>query len=262
MTSYNEIKAVNWSLLKHYFKSPLHVKYAMEHPREDTEAMSLGSLLHLAILEPHKLKDVHSYERLDWRTKEGRIQRAEIEGLQAAGVMCVSRKEFESVKGMADAVFAQPSAKKIVGAVSETEKVLQAEVAGVKCKGLADFYSEKGKFIGDFKTTSKDPRFFGFQKEAANYHYFGQAAFYMRLCKAMGLEVDTFFWIVIESEAPHGVCIHRLSDVTQSSCDIAIDRFLGWHLHFTTTERWRGYDDVIQTLDCPDWYFKKMEALQ
>jgi hypothetical protein len=262
MINYSDIEAANWSLLKNYFRSPAHVKYAMDNPREQTDSMALGTLLHMAILEPHKLKDVYSYTKLDGRTKAGIKQQSEINEMLAAGVTVAAQSEVDTVSAMASALFANSTAKKIVTAVTETEKVLQAELLGLPCKGLADFFSETVRFAGDIKTTAKDARFFSFQSEAAKYHYFGQATFYMRLCAAMGIPVDAFFFLVIESAPPHGVCVYQLSEVTKSTCDIAIDGILAKHKACLATNYWPAYSESLEPLEAPDYYYRKMESMQ
>lgn len=259
---YEDIEALNHSTLKLHFKSPAHVKHYLENGRKETAEMARGTLLHLAILEPHKLSDVMVYDKLDGRTKEGRTQREELEEARESGVLTAPRAELERVSEMAQSVFAHSDANKIVKAVSECEKILQGELLGIKCKGLADFYSEKGQFLGDLKTTSKDPRFFSFQREAANFHYYTQAAFYLLLCKAMNIKADAFFWIVVESEPPYGVCVYPLSEVTRSTCDLAIEALLERHKACEATDYWPCYSEPMQPLDAPDYYFSKLEALR
>lgn len=259
---YEEIDAVNHSLLKWYFRSPAHVKHVMENGTERSEAMSRGTLLHLAILEPHKLEGVMVYDKLDGRTKAGKAQAQELEEAQAAGVLTAPKAELERVAAMAESVFAHHDASKIVKAVTQTEMLLQGELCGMKCKGLADFYSEPGEFLGDLKTTSKDARFFSFQREAANFHYYTQAAFYLMLCAKMGIKADAFIWIVVESEPPYAVCCHPLSDVTKAACDLAIESLLERHKTCQMLNQWPAYGDPMQPLDAPDYYFSKLEALR
>jgi hypothetical protein len=259
---YRDIDAVNWSILKHHFESPAHVKYVMENGTEESEEQSLGSLLHLAILEPHKLKDLHVYERLNWTTKAGRAQKKEVQELQAAGVQTATQQAVDDVNRMAEVVFAHHDASKLVKSVSATEMMLQAELHGVPCKGLADFYSKKGQFLGDLKTTGVGARYHSFQKDAAKWHYYGQAAFYLLLCKALGIPADAFFWIVIETKPPHSVYVYQLSEVTQASCNMCIETFLQKHRVCKQTNYWPLPDGSIQPLDAPEYYFKQMEALQ
>ena len=50
---YEDVPGVNISTLKELWsKSPLHYRYRLEHPREETPALTLGIATHMAILEP------------------------------------------------------------------------------------------------------------------------------------------------------------------------------------------------------------------
>jgi exodeoxyribonuclease VIII len=51
---YRAAHGLNWSRLKVLDKSPLHYKHALENPRADTPALSLGRAFHCALLEPDR----------------------------------------------------------------------------------------------------------------------------------------------------------------------------------------------------------------
>ena len=259
--NYKKEAGVNWSTLKHFFRSPAHVRHYIDQQESaPSQAQSLGVLQHMALLQPELFeKSVYAYDKIDGRTADGKAQKKEIDALRESGKLCLERDAYDKLCGMSRAVFAHEDAKQILNAVDATEKPIFWEEKGIKCKGLLDMYSERGKFIGDIKTTSQDCRFFSFQYEAAKYHYYGQAAYYLRGAKILDLPVTDFIWLVVETEPPHGVAVYQLSEVTQSSCQVMIDAFLAKWQACVTTQKWPAYNEPITPLDAPESYFRKLE---
>ena len=70
---YRQKPGVNKSSLVEMLRSPLHYRYALEHPREDTPAMKMGRAIHSAFLTPEQfVVDFAEAPACDRRTKEGR----------------------------------------------------------------------------------------------------------------------------------------------------------------------------------------------
>ena len=47
---------INFSTLKHMARSPMHYRYALEHPPAETPAMLLGRATHTAVFEPDRFQ--------------------------------------------------------------------------------------------------------------------------------------------------------------------------------------------------------------
>ena len=61
-------------------KSPMHFRYALDHPREETTAMAFGTALHCYVLEPEKFAERYVIcEKIDRRTTAGKAKLAEID---------------------------------------------------------------------------------------------------------------------------------------------------------------------------------------
>jgi hypothetical protein len=75
---YAAIPAINWSTLKYLDVSPRMLRWRVEHPRHDTDALDLGRAIHCAILEPERFASEYIAEPDfgDLRTNTAKAQRA------------------------------------------------------------------------------------------------------------------------------------------------------------------------------------------
>jgi hypothetical protein len=255
---YLELEGVNWSTLKHFYKSPAHVKAYMEKEREETEATRKGTWQHLAVLEPEVLaeKAIAIPNFGDGRTKAAKEAKAAFyEEHQDKEI--IPEKTFNELVGMSRAVWSHSEARKLLESVTETERPIQWLDTNIKCKGLIDMVTSKG-IIVDLKTTD-DVRAHKFSRKAADFCYYEQASYYLRGCKAMGLPLDAFCWIAVESTAPFCVRVYTLRESDRLACENVIDAFLAkWH-YCTMCGDWPGYQNPIEELAAPDYKLTSME---
>lgn len=268
---YWEIEAVNQSLLKNFFKSPAHVKaYADGQCKQDTSSMGLGTLQHMALLEPEKLQDAYiaapdfgHQRKTDTTTTEqarsNREAKAEwYENNQDKEI--IPAAEFEKLVGMSGAIWSNAECKALLKSIEMVEMPVVWEDNGVKCKALIDMYSPKGLVV-DLKTTD-DCRHHRFQSSAVKYGYFFQAAFYLRGCQKAGLKAQDFIWIVVESKAPYAVQLFTLPDIAKISYENVIDVFLMKYNACTQTGHWPAYSTDFRPLEVPDYHINQLEAIQ
>lgn len=256
---YLELEGVNWSTLKHFYKSPAHVKVYLDSPREETPSMAKGTLQHMAILEPDKFTESVAVmpDFGDLRFKESKEKKkAWIDDHQ--GLIPCDAKTYSDLFGMSKAIWANSDAKALLTCCTETERPLQWSEGPVKCKGLLDIVTSKG-IIADIKTTD-DVRPFSFAKKAAAMHYYEQAAYYLRGARAAKLPLDRFLWIAIESSAPYSVRVYSLKESDRIAADNVLDSFLAKYWACKETDKWPGYQAGIEELECPDWHLSKMES--
>ena len=72
---YTDAKGIRSSLLKQILITPAHYQFALQHPKETTAAMSLGTALHAALLEPAAFDAAFAVvPKVDRRTRDGKDQ--------------------------------------------------------------------------------------------------------------------------------------------------------------------------------------------
>lgn len=269
MEDYLKVDAVNWSTLKHFFKSPAHVKAYMDTPPRDTKATTLGTLQHMALLEPEKLKDeciaapdFGPLRKTDTTTsEEGKANKlAKLDFYeQNKGKNIIPAADYEKLIGMSQAVYANKECSTLLKSIEITEMPIFWDDNGVKCKGLVDMYSKKGIII-DLKTT-EDCRYHIFQKKAVQYGYFGQATYYLRGAEKAGLKADHFIWIVVETVAPYAVQIFTLPDLAKIAFNNVIDAFLLRYSTCKQLDKWPPYSTEIQSLEVPEYHLTTLEGV-
>jgi exodeoxyribonuclease VIII len=161
-----------------------------EYP--STNALDIGTAIHLAILEPEKIESSFFFSQSnDGRTKEFKN---DVEDNPDKIVLKAS--DWQMLSGMRDAFLRRKMLSDIVSK-SSVEQIATKTINGVACKGKADIiYDSIGKRIGvDYKTTSSSID--DFLWTASKYNYDRQAWMYMQL-----FDLEEFWFIVQEKYYP------------------------------------------------------------
>ena len=205
---YNEIPAVRRSALWEIRKSPMHYKYAIEHPEEPTEALQFGIAAHKFILEPETFFDEFvTVPKIDRRTKVGKEEWAK---LLASGKEFVTESDMDTIRAMNEAIMAHPTANALL-------KTGRHEVAfqwlegttNEPCKCRADCLTEyKGdKYIVDYKTTTSCEDG-AFERACRSYGYKLQAAMYTDGVFNQTFEEYGFAFVAQEKKPPYAVRVY------------------------------------------------------
>lgn len=248
---YRAFRAANYSTLKAGRESALAMRYAIETPREATEAMDLGRAVEemafgspdAVVIAPH----------VDRRTKAGKAEWATWTAANV-GKIVLTGDAYDDAVRMNDRLAANPDAV----ALTRGAKFRQAvavwvdEVTGVTCKARIDALTP-GVCLTDLKTTraALDDRSLGAEVARMGYHI--QAAFYadgFRACTG----IDTpFTLVVVQNRPPFDAVVKRLDDV-------AIEAGRKWYRHLLgvwktgkETGNWPGVATGIGTLEIPKW---------
>lgn len=207
--------SVNWSTLQHMRTSPLHYRYALDHPREDTEALLLGRVVHCAVYEPDRMDAryvvmprFHGGQNDDTAERNGyaggkQAKRRWLE--EHADAEVVPGELYVRAIGMRDALMADPvAAPMIVGGYAEQHIEWVDEATGIKCRGRVDHVNGR---LSDLKSTRNIvPR--RFAADAVRYGYPSQLAFYADGLAANGIVLEHRpVNIVGESSPPHDVLV-------------------------------------------------------
>ena len=177
---------------------------------EQTAAMRLGALVHLAILEP----DVFATQcrvapKVDRRTKEGKAIAAEFEAENADKII-ITPDENEITDRIVEAVESSTKAKQLLSHDGDIETSIRwnDRESGMQCKCRPDKLRSCGLIL-DLKTTrDASPR--GFARSCAALGYHRQAAWYLDGALANGIESPGFAFIAVETSYPWTVAVYEL----------------------------------------------------
>lgn len=213
---YADTSAVSHSMLEVFRQStPLYAArfvFGSVEPPEQTPEMRLGSLTHLAILEPDVWFARRIEPRVDRRTKAGKAAAEDFERfkLEHPDDLFVGQEEESEVNTLARAAQRHPVLAAILAADGLNERALRWSdpVHERHCKCKVDRILFSGLLL-DLKTAS-DPTPAVWAKAATNYGYHRQAAWYLdgawRAVQADG----PFVFAVIGKKPPHEVICYTL----------------------------------------------------
>jgi exodeoxyribonuclease VIII len=242
--------------------TPAHYAAHMagETRREPSKAMLLGTMAHLAVLEPSKLDGafVEKPEGIDFRTKLGK------EWKESVGAMPVlDQDEARAVRGIRDSIAANKAARDLL-AETQSEVALFAEHrSGLWIKGRVDALkveSDMNSVIVDVKTTSAGADYGTFSRQAASLNYHVSAAWYSHLAGLNGLPPCRFYWIAVETTAPFAVAVY---EIHPDALDLGVGMMndaLGLIAQCEDEGVWPGYAPEVQCLNLPSWVYGRGAA--
>ena len=211
---YREAPGLSRSELFILNKSPLHFKYAQEHPEEETAALKFGTAVHTRILEPAEfLKRYFVRPKLDRRTREGREQyeRWMMEGIES-GKELLSDEDAQVIEEMAAMVESDPIARQLLSGEHEQSFFWEDPATGIKCKCRPDCLTEyKGTpYIVDYKTTDscEDGHF---ERSCRKYGYKLQAGMYCEGLLQSTFVEHGFAFVAQEKKPPYAVRVYFCS---------------------------------------------------
>lgn len=253
--NYAEINAVNWSTLSVMDRSPLHYRWAMEHPRADSDALRFGRAVHCLVLEPDLYGERYAvWDGPDRRTKAGKEQWLAFEDeLGDRDVLAV--ETASTARAAASAVLACPAAADLLcGALVEQVLAWTDPETGINCKGRVDVITTVGSVV-DVKTARDiSPR--RFAASAAQFRYHGQIAFYYDGGAASGSVRGAAppMIIAVESQPPYDVAVYDCSLFVVPGRSL-YRRLLTRLAECRRSDTWPGMAPGITELDLPPWAY-------
>jgi len=256
---YFSARAVNHSTLKLMDRSPAHFKvnYASGSHKE-SDAKRLGSLAHLMLFEPSRVKGNTIPAPINPKTSRayGMDTKAWQEYADAnPGKLIVSDEEMDRATRMVASVLEHPQLGVIFNASTESEVVIVWDDGGVVCKAKLDAIVGT-LMIGDLKTTA-DASERAFAGSIVEYGYDTQAAFYLRGCHALGLSGLDFVFGCVENEAPYEAAGYTLGAEFLSIGRVRVDRWLDQVRKCQQANAWPGYTGELVEIQPPTWYIAK-----
>lgn len=229
------------STLKAGRKSMAHLKARMDDRStvKVTDAMTLGSALHCAFLEPEvAASKVVCY---DGGVRRGKVWEA-FYG-RHLGKIILTPLMHKHLTGMMRSLRAHPQIREWADRIEATEVSAVGQVCGVTMKGRVDALTVDP--LVDLKVISQPDRF-AYQVYDLGYHI--QAAVYTHLFGR-----DRFMLAAVESKPPYDVVVHELSaDYIAEGRQEAMGLLQRYKKCMETGE-WPGVCQDVLTLDKPEW---------
>jgi hypothetical protein len=262
--AYHSDDAVGSSLIRKLQTStPMHALAMLATPMA-SPALSLGTALHAAMLEPENdLAQAVVQPDIDKRTKAGKDEHAEF-ALAYAGRCIITQEQDDQLKGMVSACLEDWRIKHALSACKRREVSAFGLIGGHPAKARLDAWNGHGMVL-DLKTT-RDLAC-DFEKSIANFGYGLQAAWYREvLCSVFASEGRlmpddfSFVFLVVETAFPHGTAVYRMSDeVMDCYSDRLVELQKQWWECVLKNE-YKGWPqtDVVD-ISLPAWAMKKLQ---
>ena len=244
---YSALPGIRRSDLWKMNRSPLHFRYFMDNPEEQTPALVFGSAAHAAILEGWEAfeKDFATCPNMDRRTKEGKQKYFEF--LESAGSkQLISPEDFAKISSMREVFWNDPRVKSLLGRPYKTEIPFQwidgKTGEPVKCKADIITTDENGMpVVIDYKTTmAADYR--SFRSSARKFGYDFQVGFYTEGINLSTLEKHGFIFIVQEKEPPFAVAIYECDESLLIQGRRKFHKLLTEYHECRMKDEWPGYE--------------------
>lgn len=251
---YDDIKALNWSTLKHVATSALMLKWRREHSRPDSPALSLGHAIHCAVLEPERWGRYVVEPKIDKRYKEGKAVYADwLAGLPPDAER-LSADEYATAERCAAAVRAHPRAADLLrgGRVEEPLTWTDPET-GIACKGRLDLITPS--YVLDLKST-RHGTIRQITNDCARYLYHGQLAWYHDGAIAAGrLPADASAprVLIVQTTEPYDVVPARLSALTLEHGRELYRALLRRYIECDAADWYPGLAPELVELTLPNW---------
>lgn len=186
--------ALSSSACKLLLQSPKTYHYVTKYGQDESDAFSVGRLVHLMALEPHRVQE---YDIIDVQSKNTNMWKE----AKARGGQIITKKEYNEARRIADALLRN---EHVLGYIQGCQFEVPAigTIEGIPFRAKADILGDN--FIADLKTTT-DLRAFPYS--AKKYGYDLQAYIYTRL---FGVPIDKFIFIAID-KASLDVGIYTIS---------------------------------------------------
>lgn len=225
------VDRINWSTLKHLAVSPLALRWAIEHPREDTDALRLGRAIHCLVLEGPEVfrarwvaattcaatttrgtpcrSQGSLYLDGAWFCRvRGHAPPEAIDPLVEEGLEVLTEDALSVANACAESLHGHPVAAELLrGGAREQRLEWRDPLTGLACRGTVDLLHDRA-YLLDLKTTrhaTPDQ----FARDAERRRYYGQVAWYLDGAIAAGrLEAGAAVYIAaVQTRGPYDCAV-------------------------------------------------------
>ena len=260
---YREHEGISKSALWEIRKSPLHFKWKMEHPQEDTPALIFGRAVHKWVLEEETFFDEFAIAPIcDKRTKEGKETWNSFE-LASVGKDLIKSEDFEIIRSMKAELLKNEMVVNLLSGKKETSLFGVDDLTGEKIKARPDILTEIGDtlIVADYKSC-ESAETDAFMRSALNYGYHLQVAMYSEVVKQNYGKEPIFIFIAQEKVEPYAVNILQADKYFHQYGVDTFRELIGIYHDCKVNDRWYGLEGTfnqVNNLSLPEWLLKRME---
>lgn len=264
---YHQWHAANFSSLKEFRYTPLHVYQALVEPSEEAPATSLGTATHLAVLEPEAFERCYAKSPPgDARLKKYKDELREIVAADPNREI-IRYDDWHKIAKMRDAVWAHPRARELLSGqgLTEVSCLWHDSETGILCRSRVDrigMTREGWPCVVDFKTFGDyggrlEP--YAVEKVINDYSYHIQGAHYLSGLEALAPCQRRFILLFVEKNPPHGV---RLVELDLGSIELGrrqLRRWLRRLKHCQESGEWPGWSSDFDVMGVPSFAYSQEE---
>jgi hypothetical protein len=211
-STYHKLPYCSSTYLRKLAKNPAAAKI----PFEPSASMIIGSAVHKLVLEGreafndcyfcipeikfHKSSNAYKAEFADYQKEAGSRE-------------IVNHDQMEIIEGCSKSVMEHPISKRLLtptlGQPEVTVIFTDAET-GLRSKARVDRLPDAHMRAAIDLKTSSDASLNGFGRSIMKYGYQTQAGLYIHALNSVGIEADTFIFVVVETKLPYQVLVGML----------------------------------------------------
>lgn len=238
--------------------APAAFKWEQENPSYDRK-FNLGTAVHSIVLGVGD--GIIEYPE-EYLTKTGAISsKSEVKEWEtkqrANGLVPLKPDQARLVTDTADAVLTHPIASRILAAGEPEQSIYGVDdETGVTMRGRVDWLRDNA--VIDLKTTGQSAHPWRFAKQAADFGYDIQAAWYYDILVKNGYPVDIpYLHVVVETQPPHLVSVVQLDDESMAAGWAQARKALDLYKQCLDTDTWPGYPEEITPITLPSYHLNK-----
>ena len=154
---YDQIPALRSSTLKLLSThTPAHVKWELDHPSDETDAQTLGSAAHIAVLEPDRFEELVALS--PYNEFKSNIAKAWKKEREAEGMYVLKEPAYKATRAMVDGVRRNPLARELLGGKGQNEvSIVWDDILGMRCKARLDRSSDSLQDVIDRELDVVEP---------------------------------------------------------------------------------------------------------
>lgn len=244
---YRSLTAMNPSTLVAGQKSMRHLRYAWDHPREDTDALIWGRAVHCLLFEPEEF--VSRYTEWNGGRRGGAVYENFLEDAADRGVEVLTAGQVVSAAAAAKSVVSDPKVIPLIKSGKAEVSLLTVEQE-MQCKGRIDWIRSDGVIVDLKSTKNIHSRAFG--RDFFAYHYDVKLGLYRRWAQRLLGRSCPVVVICVENTAPYDVTVLPIPDAVLDAGEAKGVAILTKLRVSLDTDHWPGIaDDEEYYLEVP-----------